>query len=77
MLFYIFHHFHHLDVGTAMAGAFQGTDAGADGGVGVCSCGGEHSCGESRSVTAAVLRMKHKRKIEYFRFKMRIFSALS
>ena len=47
-----------------MAGAFEGADACGDGGISICSAGGEHPSGKGGIVAAAVFCMQHQAQIQ-------------
>ena len=57
LLLHAVQHLGYLDVGATMAGAFEGADACGDGGISICSAGGEHPSGKGGIVAAAVFCM--------------------
>ena len=61
-------HFLRLDIGAAVAGAFQRADGRGDGGIGVGTRGGEHAAGKRRVVAAAVFGVDDQSEVEQFGF---------
>ena len=55
---------HDLQVRAAVLGAFQRTDGRRDGCVGVGAGAGQHTAGEGRAVTAAVVRMHQQTQVQ-------------
>ena len=69
----VLHHFHDLDVGTAVLGAFQGGHSRRDGGIGVGTGGGDDTGGEGGIVAAAVLHVENQRRVQDLRFRGGVF----
>ena len=69
------HHFHHLDVGSAMPRAFQGGHGSGDGRVGIRSGGSDNTGGEGGIVASAVLHMKHQACVQNPCLHLRAFAV--
>ena len=65
-------HIDDLDIGAAVEGALERTDAGCDGGVGVGASGTGDAYGEGRVVAAAVLRLYDKEEVKHAGFELGI-----
>ena len=64
LLFEMFHHVVHANVGSSVFWTFEGADAGGNGGIGVGAGGGSDSNGERGVVTAAVFCLKDEQEVK-------------
>ena len=62
--FHVLEHPRHLDVGAAVAGAFQAGQCGGHAAVGIGAAAGDHMGGEGGVVAAAVLRVEHQAQVQ-------------